>query len=509
MVKQRNFSKKEFKNNNANLKEGLSYMIKSLSSESLLTYIKEEKEKRLSNAQQQLKKAQSEATQIRNQAQLKVTQILSQIIDSIYIINNKGIKILDGSANEIRHFNIPAPFCLTLDVIQNRLYFIQEKVGKQNTHNKNACFPFCHPNHSDEEKIEAFLYSVDLNTMEIIELWHTQYKSSIARLSAGALAIHVEQEKLVWLLPTGTIATLDMHGQNYQELAKISVANLAPLYNLIISPKNGYIYWATGKQQQDDEWDFDIWRMENNGSNARIIVPSILSRLDKTLPSVQLAVDENDGKIYWNNKKQIECANLDGTNRQTLYTLSNHALGIHIDPIIKKIFWIEDNKDLIWANLDGSNIAEKAMDINLPDDSIYNLIIRTNADEAVEKLQEVRLQRELVMNKANQDIALAHQQAESELSPIREDYNRAKAQYDTKFEPEKQNLENQLQQAKIEHDTKVKNAEVKIETAQKEANEKKKIAQKDYNEKVEKAQQEANEEIDKANEDLNEARKKR
>ncbi len=64
-------------------------------------------------------------------------------------------------------------------------------------------------------------------------------------------------------------------------------------------------------------------------------------------------------KMYWSNRDNIQCANLNGSEVQNVVTTEvNNCWGIVIDDVNKKIYWTnrETNK-IIVANLDGTNIV--------------------------------------------------------------------------------------------------------------------------------------------------------
>ncbi len=75
-----------------------------------------------------------------------------------------------------------------------------------------------------------------------------------------------------------------------------------------------------------------------------------------------LAIDADAGKLYWANRPDdlIECANLDGSDRDTVLAGVN-AVGLALDPAGGKIYWADytyDDPRICRADLDGSDAED-------------------------------------------------------------------------------------------------------------------------------------------------------
>ena len=100
-----------------------------------------------------------------------------------------------------------------------------------------------------------------------------------------------------------------------------------------------------------------IQRAYLNGTNVEDIVSTGLSA-----PS-GIALDIAGGKMYWTDwvANKIQCANLDGTNVQTLVTTENHPWDIALDVAGGKMYWTmssiaESDGEIQCANLDSTNV---------------------------------------------------------------------------------------------------------------------------------------------------------
>ena len=106
-----------------------------------------------------------------------------------------------------------------------------------------------------------------------------------------------------------------------------------------------HMYWAdTGTGQ--------IQRANLDGTNVETLVQGVTSPTD-------IAVDVTGGKMYWTNTElgQIQRANLDGTNVETLIAGLSSPTGIALAG--PKIFWTDTGTGAIQrANLDGSNVED-------------------------------------------------------------------------------------------------------------------------------------------------------
>jgi hypothetical protein len=81
-----------------------------------------------------------------------------------------------------------------------------------------------------------------------------------------------------------------------------------------------------------------------------------------------IALDVNDGKIYWiNNYNKIQRSNMDGTQVED-FLGTNSAIGIALDVNNEMIYWTEfgDEGKVIRANTDSTNIQPIVTGLSLP-----------------------------------------------------------------------------------------------------------------------------------------------
>ncbi len=101
----------------------------------------------------------------------------------------------------------------------------------------------------------------------------------------------------------------------------------------------------------------EIIRADFNGTNIEILNDT------RDDGATSIALDVTGAKIYWtasrgknNNTDKIKCANLDGSNIQTLVSGLLIPLDITLDVEGGKMYWIEEYFELKRANLDGTDI---------------------------------------------------------------------------------------------------------------------------------------------------------
>jgi PKD repeat protein len=69
-----------------------------------------------------------------------------------------------------------------------------------------------------------------------------------------------------------------------------------------------------------------------------------------------IAIDSDNGKIYWTGGDAIHRCNLDGTGVETIVDDADSPRGIAVDPELGKIYWGEDGR-IREANLDGTGVG--------------------------------------------------------------------------------------------------------------------------------------------------------
>src|ERR1700720_1750752 len=116
---------------------------------------------------------------------------------------------------------------------------------------------------------------------------------------------------------------------------------------IVVDVKAGHSYWTNmGIPTKNDG---SIERADLDGQNRKKIVPE-----GKTFTPKQLHLEKKSGKIYWCDREgmRVMCANLDGSNIETLVDTSDGAarpgtdqtkmcVGITVDPDRGKFYWTQ------------------------------------------------------------------------------------------------------------------------------------------------------------------------
>ena len=120
----------------------------------------------------------------------------------------------------------------------------------------------------------------------------------------------------------------------------------------LVDPQAPPIYWT-------DQGTDKIQRMNLDGTSVEDLITIEIGILGG------IALDVTGGKMYWTDwgfPSGIRCANLDGSNVQTLVNIDDDPSGIALDVDDGKVYWAvgtiaEDGQGKIQrANLDGTNV---------------------------------------------------------------------------------------------------------------------------------------------------------
>ena len=92
---------------------------------------------------------------------------------------------------------------------------------------------------------------------------------------------------------------------------------------------------------------------------------------------MNIAVDANNGKVYWTEKTgessgTINSANLDGTGATTLTSILSVPMGIAVDATGSKLYWTNTRGRIQRAKLDGSGIQNVVQDLSGPTDIVVS-----------------------------------------------------------------------------------------------------------------------------------------
>ena len=188
----------------------------------------------------------------------------------------------------------------------------------------------------------------------------------------GDIALDVADGKMYW-----TVGTIGEDGQGKIQRANLDGTNVETLLSGLIKTPD-YItldlterkmYWSMAGYAGDTNAS-KIQRANLDGTNVEDVIPS----LQFGLPGgVALAV--GDGKIYWTNwgtPEGIQCANLDGSNAQTLVNTDDSPWDIALDAAGGKVYWtlgpisVDGQGKIQRANLDGTNVETLVWELDTP-----------------------------------------------------------------------------------------------------------------------------------------------
>ena len=185
------------------------------------------------------------------------------------------------------------------------------------------------------------------------------------------IALDVAEGKVYWTVDRigedgqGKIQRANLDGTNVETL--VSGLTKTPDY-ITLDLTERKMYWSmagyTGRTNESK-----IQRANLDGTNVEDVIPS----LQFGLPGgVALAV--GDGKIYWTDwgSHGIQCANLDGSNIQTLVNTDDNPWDIALDAAGGKVYWtlgpisVAGHGKIQRANLDGTNVETLVWGLDTP-----------------------------------------------------------------------------------------------------------------------------------------------
>ena len=179
------------------------------------------------------------------------------------------------------------------------------------------------------------------------------------------ITLDVADGKMYWVMGSigeddGEIRRANLDGTNVQILG----TGLHEPNYITLDVAGGKMYWTIAEAGASA-----IQRANLDGTNVEVIVPSEHFGLPG---GVALAVSGD--KLYWTDwsRDTIGCANLDGSNVQTLVTGLDYPWGITLDVAGGKIYWTidplgsSDTGKIQRANLDGTNVQDLVTGLDSP-----------------------------------------------------------------------------------------------------------------------------------------------
>ena len=180
--------------------------------------------------------------------------------------------------------------------------------------------------------------------------------SSIQDLVTGLsrsfhLALDVSEGKMYWTEVDGDkIRRANLDGSNVQDL----VTGLSFPQGIALDVSGGKMYWIDSNLGK-------IQRANLDGSQVEDLVTGLYNVKD-------IALDVSGGKMYWKNDQAILCANLDGTNVESICWITGSVSDyIALDISGDKIYWTHATKGEIFrSNLDCTNHEDLVTGLNSP-----------------------------------------------------------------------------------------------------------------------------------------------
>ena len=190
------------------------------------------------------------------------------------------------------------------------------------------------------------IYFSDFDTTDFGNIWRMNRDASELEVIVEniddpySIALDVAANKMYWIDNAGNVSRANLDGTD----AEIGIINMpgAALRGLALDLKNNKMYVY-------DAEDEDMYIADLDGSNPTIIISGIYG--------YAVTVDTENNKIYFEDKKVLLRANLDGSNVETVADTATRIYGIEIDNEANKLYWGgRDSKEIYSSDLDGANL---------------------------------------------------------------------------------------------------------------------------------------------------------
>lgn len=189
------------------------------------------------------------------------------------------------------------------------------------------------------------IYFSDFNTANFGKIWRMNRDGSDLEVIVDeivdpyGIALDVAGNKVYWGDDAGNVSRANLDGSNV-EIGIIEVAD-ATFTSVALDLNNGKLYAYDLENE-------NIHMANLDGSNASIVIEDIYG--------YALAIDSVNNKIYFEDKRFLKRANLDGSNIEEIVPKETRIYGIEIDHDTNKLYWGgRDTGNLYSADLDGSN----------------------------------------------------------------------------------------------------------------------------------------------------------
>lgn len=441
-----------------------------------------------------LEEAEKEAAILKIKARENAAKLYNQSIDSIFLADERGVRICNQSGNEQNFFRTPSrAYCMTMDPLNEKLYFIIETASQ--------------PINEKKKLVEVSLFSTSITGSDVTIIKEIQYSVPVEAKITGSLDIQPVEGRIVWISPVGIIYDMDTKGDHYRELGKTEFSPNTTSVSAILSA-SGTLYWTAMERETSQESIYGIWSMDKDSNFIKLLsyysLPS--SKTSEFFPKIQ--IDESNKRIYWNSLEQIESITLEGTDHMIIYQSASIITGLEIDLFINRLYWLEQNHVLIRSTLDGK-ITEKALLLQNNEYTVRNLYISTKSDEAAGKLHLAQMERQRAIKSTIYDINQANKNADIKLAPIQEAYSAAKAKFDQDLAPAQAKAANIITPAKTQYVISKNQADDQIAKAKGDSQKAINEAKTENDKNIENAKVEAKIRIDEENKKLEDARAKK
>lgn len=199
--------------------------------------------------------------------------------------------------------------------------------------------------------LRVALFSAGLNGESPQQLLVTDSQFSVG------IAIDLVGGKIYWGEPT-VVRRANLDGTSAETVIS-GVFGFEQAEGIAIDAKTEKLYWVTNCV--DTGPCGSIWRANLDGAGIENLIPS-----GHNLPR-RIALDTQNGKMYWTDEANIRCANLNGADVQDV-VLGVYPWDLVVDEEFNKVYWTSRFVGKVRrANLDGTQVEDLVTGLGLTD----------------------------------------------------------------------------------------------------------------------------------------------
>jgi PKD repeat protein len=198
------------------------------------------------------------------------------------------------------------------------------------------------------DSIHEKIYFTDFEVTDEGKIWSINLDGTdLTELVTGlvepyGIALDINAEKVYWA-DRAQVLRANFDGSNVEPVTTVGGSRFS---GVALDPENNKIY-------SYDYWNENIHVANMDGSNQSVLIPGVWG--------YAIQIDTRNNKLYFDDQAsgdegELQVANLDGSNIQTIDNTPTRIYGIAVDASKNKLYWTaRDTGEVYQSNLDGTH----------------------------------------------------------------------------------------------------------------------------------------------------------